>query len=124
MKQHLSFQNIVIVLLLLTQVYWMYKINQPSEYDTKLMEATEEIVDQNESILSDNAELRSILREERSLYNDTVTMIKQQRTINYNNYVQSINRVFNADSGAQFSMYRDNSRRFDSAFYSGQFNSE
>lgn len=52
---------------------------------------------------------------------DTIEVIENRRTINYNTYVQTIAGVMRRDSSDQFRHYKRNSAKFDSLFFAGFF---
>ena len=59
---------------------------------------------------------------ERTLHTDTVKQIETRLKINEKTYYNEIAYVLSADYRTTDSLYWVNSRRFDSAFYAGQFN--
>lgn len=119
--KHLSFTNIIVVLLFITQLYLMWRINKREDYDTRSMEALNGVISSNDSIIKQNELIVAHLDAEIASYTDTLKIYERQRTIINNHYDKDLSYVLSADSGAQFDLYRRNVSRYDSLFSKGFF---
>jgi len=121
MKQHFTLSNVLVLLLLIGQLYLMYKINQKDEVSIKTLEATQGIIEQNKAAIEAGNKL--IERYDRDIASkfDTLRIIENRKTFITNNYEKDLAHILTADSGAQFDLYRHNVRRYDSLFTAGFF---
>lgn len=108
---------IAVILILIGQVAMFFSFRK--DVDSATLKATEAISDSMLRQAERNrAQIDSIL----TLIDrdaDTVNIIKNQRTINNNNYVTDVNSIFRADRGQQFATYRRNVSAFDSLVLAG-----
>lgn len=85
----------------------------------------EQIQRQNDELLKEVDKIERLVHDlgvERKLRTDTIREIETRLKINEKSYYNEIAYILSADYRTTDSVYWVNSRRFDSAFYAGQFN--
>ena len=85
----------------------------------------EQIQRQNNELLKEVDKIERLVHDlgvERKLRTDTIREIETRLKINEKSYYNEIAYILSADYRTTDSVYWVNSRRFDSAFYAGQFN--
>ncbi len=121
MKQYLTLQNVVVFLLLISQGYLMWKINERPETDSRVLQATQKIADGMDSVVSQNLRLIEHYDAAIAKQVDTLKIYERQKTIVNNHYEKDLSYIFGADRSTQFSLYKKHSAEFDSLFAAGFF---
>lgn len=105
MKQYLTIQNVVVFLLLISQGYLMYKINEKSPTDLRVLQAAQKIADGKDSIIASNVRVIESLQSEKARHIDTLKVINNNKTILREIYRSDVAQLIANDSSEVSAQY-------------------
>lgn len=121
MKQYLTLQNVVVFLLLISQGYLMYKINEKSPTDLKTLQAAQKIADEKDSIIASNVRVIESLQSKKARHIDTLKVINNNKTILREIYRNDIAQLIANDSSEVSAQYLVDYTKSDDMLKSGEY---